>query len=474
MFTGQRVRVFDEHKKKKKYISIDQKLRDPNAPFTHPTQKYGNSERLLWDCMQRMEPVYENRVSKGKTIFDAGDVRSTIDNDLLEKSSICAQKADSLRQESWKSSEMFEVPAVTCKMRCFTTSCRMASAKRKSASSFSKMLWPTGPWNSERGIELMKGTFTHRRLHLDFLTVNLGNFVRGRKHTLPAVYAGFLDERDSAGVGPMVQSLARSRSHLIFLNEASELIDSEIAYLGDNGWLVHQNNAKDLAIVVRCNFIGGYIKQIVGSNYRSEAQKYLPMSYMICEICFGKCPNHEEIGAKQGSRNLRDYDHTNMSEDLTRAGMNVIRVCVFHTKSHVASRQPGLCHKAYGIMLADSFAFQTDIVAGDANVSGYRFGGSRQGSALLKHSCWQDMMRYFVRAYNEGQNQDPNCRVIPRFVSSNSLSSLRWWEDTFGHEYDRCRPVDWDTVPTLDCIMRCILEWLHSIDGDVVHGAAKT
>ena len=30
------------------------------------------------------------------------------------------------------------------------------------------MLWPTGPWNSERVIELMKGTFTHRRLHLDF------------------------------------------------------------------------------------------------------------------------------------------------------------------------------------------------------------------------------------------------------------------------------------------------------------------
>ena len=185
----------------------------------------------------------------------------------------------------------------------------------------------------------------------------------------------------------------------------------------------HQSSAKDLAIMVRCNFTGAYINQIADSNYWSEAHKYLPMSYMICEVCFGKCPSQEE--AKQGSRNLRDYDHTNMSEDLTRAGMNVIRVCSFHMKSHVASPQPGLCHEAYGIMLADCCAFQTDIVAGDANLSGYRLGGSRQGSASLNHSCWQDMMRSFVRAYNEGQNQDPNCRVIPRFANSNSHLSLR-------------------------------------------------
>ena len=143
-------------------------------------------------------------------------------------------------------------------------------------------------------------------------------------------------------------------------------------------------------------------------------------------------------------------------------------------KSHVASRQPGLCHEAYGIILADCFAFQTDIVAGDANMSGHRFGGSRRGSASLKHSCWQDMVRYFVKAYNNGQNQDPNCRLIPRFLSSNPLSSLRWWEDTFGVEYDRCLAVNWDTVPTLDCIVCCILEWAHSIPMEKWSGSART
>ena len=95
--------------------------------------------------------------------------------------------------------------------------------------------------------------------------------------------------------------------------------------------------------------------------------------------------------------------------------------------SFVAARQPALMHEAYGVMLAVCFAYQTDIVivAGDANMSGYRFSGSRQGSASLKHSCRQEMVRYFIRAYNAGQHNDPNCRVVPGFDSANSLSSLR-------------------------------------------------
>ena len=299
------------------------------------------------------------------------------------------------------------------------------------------------------------------KISLGYLTVNLGNFVRGRKSTLPTVCAEFIDTLDDSGVGPMVKSLARSKSHLILLNEASQLLDSEVAYLGqEEGWLVHQNNAKDLAIMVRCNFVGSYINQIAGSNmqiFQSAAHKHLPLSYMLCEVCFGKCPSQEEIEEKKGSRNLRDYDHTNMSEDLTRAGMNVIRVCVFHMKSHIASRQPGFCHETYGIMLADCFALQADIMSGDANMSAYRYGGSRQQSSSLKHSCRQDMVRYFVRAHNDAMSQDPNCRVIPRFVSSNPLSSLRSWEDAFGQEYESCRAVNWDTVPSLDCLVSCIL-----------------
>ena len=37
-------------------------------PMQHPAQKYGCTERLLWDCLKRLDPVYENRVPKGKII----------------------------------------------------------------------------------------------------------------------------------------------------------------------------------------------------------------------------------------------------------------------------------------------------------------------------------------------------------------------------------------------------------------------
>ena len=82
----------------------------------------------------------------------------------------------------------------------------------------------------------------------------------------------------------------------------------------------------------------------------------------------------------------------------------------------------------------------------------------------MKHSCWQEMVRYFIRAYNDGQHNDPNCRVVPRFISANSL--LGWLADTFGEEYEKCRAVNWDTVKSLNCIVSCILDWAHLIPMD--------
>ena len=216
--------------------------------FVHPSQKYGTTEKKLWDCLKRLDPVYENRVPKGKIIFDAGDVRSTIDDDLLEKSSTFAPKADSLRQELLGKLGVVQ------------------GTRSNLQSALLHYFLSCGIYKEEVGELILDDTVANKAMELrerdrtdeghnctsktslGFVAVNLGNFVRGRKYTLPAVYAGFFDEPDSAGVGPMAQSLARSRSHLILLNEASELLDSEIAYLGDNGWLAHQNNAKTLQL----------------------------------------------------------------------------------------------------------------------------------------------------------------------------------------------------------------------------------
>ena len=76
----------------------------------HPTQKYGCTEAELWNELKGLPPVYEGRVAKGKIIFDAGDVRSTVDDGLRE-----------LRAsgESYsRSSNLFEVLEVNSKTPC--------------------------------------------------------------------------------------------------------------------------------------------------------------------------------------------------------------------------------------------------------------------------------------------------------------------------------------------------------------------
>ena len=157
--------------------------------------------------------------------IDAGDDRSTIDDNLLEKSSNAAQKADSLRQEVLEKLE----------------DVRGTRGNLQNALLNHVLSW--GINNEEVGELILDDSVTNKamehrerdqtddghiytsKINLGFLTVNLGNFVRGRNNTLPPVSAEFIDEQHDAGVGPMVKSLARSKSHLILLNEASQLVD---------------------------------------------------------------------------------------------------------------------------------------------------------------------------------------------------------------------------------------------------------
>ena len=222
-------------------------FRSPNVSFEHPTQKYCTTERRLRDCMKKLDPVYEHRLAKGKIIFDAGDVRSTIDDDLLEKSSKCAQRAASLKSELL--GMLGDVQGTRSNLQNallhYFLSCGISKEE------IGELVLDDAAAQRAQETHDRDRTDGHiytSKTSLGFLTVNLGNFARGHKNTMPAVYQEFFTTLDDAGVGPMLQSLAHSRSHLILLSEASELTDSEVAYLGDNGWLVHQNNAKDLAV----------------------------------------------------------------------------------------------------------------------------------------------------------------------------------------------------------------------------------
>ena len=80
-----------------------------------------------------------------------------------------------------------------------------------------------------------------------------------------------------------------------------------------------------------------------GFQLEVVVHKFLRMSYMVCEVCFGMAPSRDQVEAASGSRHLRDYDRKNMDEPF--ASMNVVRVCELHLNSKVASKQHALMHE---------------------------------------------------------------------------------------------------------------------------------
>ena len=53
----------------------------------HPRVNYTLSEGDLFRQLCRMDPIYSRRPSKGDVVFRSGDVRSTVDDQLMEKAS---------------------------------------------------------------------------------------------------------------------------------------------------------------------------------------------------------------------------------------------------------------------------------------------------------------------------------------------------------------------------------------------------
>ena len=62
---------------------------------------------------------------------------------------------------------------------------------------------------------------------------------------------------------------------------------------------------------------------------------------------------------------------------------------------------------------------EAGLIAGDANMAAYHTGGSRQGSTSVHDSCFQEMVRYYLRAYTGAHQGDPYCCPNARFVSAN-------------------------------------------------------
>ena len=114
---------------------------------------------------------------------------------------------------------------------------------------------------------------------LSILTVNLGNFVRGRKKTVPAKFAEHVDRKDYNGVGPLVKSLARSKSHIACVLEASNVDIEEVSYLVRHGWHLQSNMGRDIMITTRTNQAYAVIEHLAGPMCAPEVHQYLPLSY---------------------------------------------------------------------------------------------------------------------------------------------------------------------------------------------------
>ena len=352
-------------------------------------------------------------------VFRAGDLRSTYDEELLEKSSDAGLRVGNAHKKLYEKllSEGGTQEELQNAMLHYFLACKITAEEAGDL-----VLEDEQAYHQANTDIMLDGppVYTSKEA-LSILTVNLGNFVRGRKKTVPEKFAAHVDRKDYNGVGPLVKSLARSKSHIACVLEASNVDIEEVAYLVRHGWYMQSNMGRDIMIMARTNQAYESIEHLAGPMCEPEVHQYLPLSYWVVEIRYGKCPTAAAI-RKTGS-NLQDrFSRNHMEDDIERCGMPVFRVCVFHMSSKVASKKPALMHEAMGVMLADCFHFQVDYITGDANMAGYRTGGSKQGSSSVRDSCFQEMVRYYLKAYTAAQNGDPYCCPRAKFTTSNPLT----------------------------------------------------
>ena len=425
------------------------RTKSSDFPAQHPCEKYRATERRVFEAMARMDPVYMGRKSKNDIVLRAGDLRSTYDEELLEKSSDAGLRVGNAHKKLYEKllSEGGTQEELQNAMLHYFLACKITAEEAGDL-----VLEDEQAYHQANTDIMLDGppVYTSKEA-LSILTVNLGNFVRGRKKTVPEKFAAHVDRKDYNGIGPLVKGLARSKSHIACVLEASNVDIEEVAYLVRHGWYMQSNMGRDIMIMARTNQADASIEHLAGPMCEPEVHQYLPLSYWVVEIRYGKCPSAAAI-RKTGS-NLQDrFSRNHMEDDIERCGMPVFRVCVFHMSAKVASKKPALMHEAMGVMLADCFHFQVDYITGDANMAGYRTGGSKQGSSSIRDSCFQEMVRYYLKGTD---------------TTSNPLTLLRWMEDKFGIPWKDVGAVDWENIPGLDCMVACILEWSHSIPMEI-------
>ena len=431
----------------------------------HPHMKFNFSEEDLMESVNQMEPIYDRRSSKMNVVFRAGDYRSTLDDKEMARASAAREEALELNQK------LFE------RLRELNQNRRSASREELMNAmlhyflaagvdddelgdlSLERMPKPIGP--AEEG----PVPIYNSRSKYTALVLNLGSFARNRKRSTPSVFSEIIDHDDSGeSVGLLLKSIAHAKAHLFLLCEAGDLNERELEFLHSRGWETQRNPNGELLVGCRTNGQGSSMTMLAGSTLVGVAHNHLPLTYMIVDINQGKTLPH----GSQGSGTMRDQiPKTSLTAPLTRAGMNSIRVCVFHLSSQVASGQVSLPHEALASMFIDCLFYQVDFIGGDPNMALYRYSGTKQGSMDIQGGMYQSIISYFLEGWKQSPRVMPFCIPRAQHCSANSLLLLKQYEDALGgRPYKDCPKVDWNTFPGLDPMVATVLEWGHSLTDD--------
>lgn len=431
----------------------------------HPHMKFNFAEEDLMESVNQMEPIYDRRSSKMNVVFRAGDYRSTLDDKAMARASTAREEALELNQKLLE------------RLRELNQNRRSASREELMNAmlhyflavgvddeelgdlSLERMPKPIGP--AEEG----PVPIYNSRSKYSALVLNLGSFARNRKRSTPSVFSDIIDHDDSGeSVGLLLKSIAQAKAHLFLLCEAGDLNERELKYLHSRGWQTRRNPNGELLVGCRTNGQGSSMTMLAGSTLVGVAHSHLPLTYMIVDINQGKTLPH----GSQGSNVMRDQiPKESLTAPLNRAGMNSIRVCVFHLSSHVASGQVSLPHEALASMFIDCLFYQVDLIGGDPNMALYRFSGTKQGSMDIQGGMYQSIISYFLEGWKQSPRVMPFCIPRAQHCSANSLLLLKQYEDALGgRPYKDCPKVDWNTFPGLDPMVATVLEWGHSLTDD--------
>ena len=359
----------------------------------HPQQKYHLREDHLFRHMCQMSPIYERRPNRSKVVFHSGDIRSTLNDALMEKASAIKESAlevqEALRGRVKELSDTGNLAAREELMNAMLHYFLAAGVDEEEIGDLSLDKMPN-PQLHRLGLaeDSPVPVFTCKSKYAA-LIANLGSFIRGRKQTAPSAFSDYLDfDSTRPSKGSLIKSLAQSKSHLFMLCEASEINSEERRFLRDRGWMTLANAYGDILIGSRANDVESSMKRLAGSTHVGVAHEALPCSYMIVEIIYGKTL---KIGL-QGNRD--DFPKARLTTTLTRAGSDRITVCMFHLNSQTAAAKVALAHEALGAMYADCLHYQVDLVGGDATLALYRAAGRKQESMDIRGGMYQSLWDY--------------------------------------------------------------------------------